>query len=754
MFPLPFQAKARTALATVSLLASALTAQVTAPSPLLTSIQPLGGRPGGTVTLQAKGTDVDETQALVLTHLHDGNLLTVPAAVPAGKKGVLEARLPADARPGLYDLRIRTRQGVSNPRVFQVSPAAIVESTGANTTSATAISVAAESAIHGTFKSTAPHWFSLTGKKGQRLLGAFIGGAWDVRTSLVGTVFDAAGRELARMRDGILDVTWPSDGTFHLKLHDLMFGGGDDYGYRFTLTHGAVIWAANPDTVLGWNLPGGKPTSLRVLRGSPLEHLKAAPDVIAKLVAENPVRPLPLPRGLELPGNDALSTVSIGQNISGWFPADGGARQFDLSFKKDDRFIIEVVSQQLGFMTDPTLLVENVKGDILSAQAEVTELPAPVPAPDTRLINLDPAYGHEARADGLFRLSLSDPSNAANGRRLPFELRIRKAADSSLEGAVALPAKLPAAAATGPHDIPSSNLWRNGTLALEVFVPGRTSVSEAFSFNVGGLPAGVTCLGGFIGRGQGLGYVILKASADAPAGVSALTGIARTNYLTWPVKDTGRETLVTRLAGAPTVAVVPELAPVLIEPASPAVPEVQATGKLEIALKVSRHPGCTEALKLKVLGFTDPAKAPEITVAAKAADGKLSLELKTLKLPPGDHACVLQGTAKMPYQKTSAEAEEAGRKAQKAVEARAAVQKNLDVAQERLKAVKPEDKAALTAQQTKIKDLTTALAAADKARTEAEKTAKALAAKNAPKDTTFLVHSAPIRFRVVEAAKK
>lgn len=754
MFPHHFPAPARTLPAAIVLLTTALSAQVTAPSPLLTSIQPLGGRPGSSITLQVKGSDVDEAEALVLTSLRDGSALTVPAAGPAGKKGVFEAVLPTGSRPGIYDLRIRTRHGLSNPRVFQISPVGIIESTGSNTTSATAIAAAAGSAIHGTFKSSAPHWFSISGKKGQRLLGVFMGAGWGVRTSLVGTVYDATGRELARMRDGILDVTWPSDATFHLKLHDLMFGSGDDYGYRFTLTAGAVIWAANQDTVLGWNLPGGKPTSLHVLRGLPLEHLKAGPDIIAKLVTDTPIQPLPLPEGLELPGNDTPATVSIGQKIAGWFPAHGEARQFDLTYKKDDRFIIEVVSQQLGFMSDPALLVENVKADTLSPQAEVSDPPAPVPAPGTRLINLDPAYGHEASADGVFRISVSDPGNAANGRRLPFEIHVRKASDAGLENAVAMLSKLPAAAATGPYEIPSGNLWRNGALALEVFLPGRTAVSEAVTFNVGGLSEGVSSLGGFIGRGRSLGYIILKASADAPAGVSALRGIARTNDLTWPVRDTGRETLVTRIAGAPALGVVPLPAPVQIEPASPAVPEVQDNGRLELALKVTRHPGCTEALKLKALGLTDPSKAPECTIAAKAAEGRITLDIKALKLPPGDHVCVLQCTARMPFQKASAEVEEAVRKAQKAGQARSSAQKSLDEAREQLKGLKPEDKAALATQQAKIKNLTTALAAADKAGTEAEKAARALAAKNAAKDTVFLVHSSPLRFHVLKAAGK
>jgi WD40 repeat protein len=50
---------------------------------------------------------------------------------------------------------------------------------------------------------------------------------------------------------------------------------------------------------------------------------------------------------------------------------------------------------------------------------------------------------------------------------------------------------------------------------------------------------------------------------------------------------------------------------------------------------------------LKVLGLIDSDKAPSADIAAKSDTGTLTLDLKALKLSPGDYGCILQGTAKM-----------------------------------------------------------------------------------------------------------
>ena len=377
-------------------------AQVTFPSPTISSITPLGGKPGSTVEFTFKGAELEGAKSILLSSLRDGKSLTVPITQVPAKKGVLSAQLPADAPAGLYDIRIVARYGISNPRVFQISPATIVESTGKNVKSETAITVPPDSAIHGTLKASTPQWFSLEGKKGQRLLGTFTGSAFDTRTSLVGGLYDKSGRELARMRDGLLDVTLPADGTYKIKAHDLMFTGGDDYGYRLTLTTGPVVWAAGKDEAYGWNLPGGQIIQgLRVNRGQPLEHLKADAATITKLITTSPIKPLPLPENLQPVTQDGITPIAVGQTIGAWFPASGAPRQFDLAFKAGDRINIEVTSQQLGYTTDPALIVESVKGETVTAQAEVYDLAPLVPAPSTRILSLDPAYAYEAKADGV-----------------------------------------------------------------------------------------------------------------------------------------------------------------------------------------------------------------------------------------------------------------------------------------------------------------------------------------------------------------
>ncbi|GEP44314.1 hypothetical protein BGE01nite_36050 [Brevifollis gellanilyticus] len=696
-----------------------------------------------------KGAELDEAKSVLLSSLSGGKSMTIPVKQVPAKKGVLAAQLPADAAPGLYDIRLVARFGVSNPRVFQISAADVVESPGTNTKSDKAVAVTAASVIQGTFKAAVPHWFSFDGRKDQRLIGSFTGSGFDVRTSLVGGIYDASGRELARMRDGLVDVKFPADGTYKIKVHDLMFATGDDYGYRLTLTTGPVVWAKGKDEVYGWNLPGGQVVSgLRVNRGQPLEHLKVDAATMTKLVTASPLKVFTLPENMEAASKEGVTPIAVGQTISGWFPANGAAKVFELNFKAGDRINLEVTSQQLGFTTDPNLLVENVKGETVTAQGEVNDLAGLVPAPSTRILSLDPTYAYDSKADGVFRISVSDPSNAANGRRYPFQLCIRKTGEPALDGAVAVNAKLPPAAAIGPHEIPSANLWRGGILALEVYLPNRTGMNVATEVPIGNLPVGVTSLGGFVAKGQSLGHIALRASADAPAGAAALSGISSTASLVWPVKDTGRETMHVRMAGAPVIGVVPDTAPATLEAALPNPVEVAVDGKVDVPLKVTRQSNCTDAIKLKALGLTDPAKAPEVTIAAKANEGKLSLDLKTLKLLPGEYGVLLQGPVKVVFQRKAEDIAAAQSTAKRAAEAQAAAKKALDEA----KVLKPEDEAGKTAQEAKIKELTAALTKTDKAKADADKAAKELVTKNPAKDATFIVYSTPIRLKVV--AKK
>jgi hypothetical protein len=729
-------------------------AQVSFPSPVLTSIHPLGGRPGDTVDLTVAGSDLDDLTGILLSPNPGAAVVAKPKLNAKGQPmpNTLSLALPAGLRPGTYELRVTAALGVSNPRVFQIAPQALAESSGNATTAETAQPLAPGQVAHGTFKSNAPHWFAIDGKKGQRLLAVFDGAAFAVRTRLNGTLHDAHGREIARLRDGLLDVTLPADGLYRLKIHDLMFGTGDAYGYRLCLTDGPVVWAAGEDRVYGWNLPGGQLIhNLRVRQGPPLERLTG--ETAADLAATSPLPPRTLPAETEDPATSPPATataLAIGQSHGGWFPAHGGWRRFDLPFQKGDRFIIEIESALADFPTDPVLLIENLKtqadgSETLTAQAEVNDVPALVPAPSVaRVPLLDPSYAFEAKADGIFRISVSDPLNAANGRRHPYTLHVRPLDQPGTEGGIAMHATLPRAAVTGPHEVGSANVWRNGIAVIEVALPLRTASSPPLKLTCADLPPGLTCLGGFAGKGQRTAWLAFQAAADAPAGAVSLTLPLRSLHLNTAVRDSNRENLSLFTGGPLALAVVDQPAPARLE--LPAVIEVKADAKVDIPVKAHRHADCTEALTLRILGLGDPAKAPTVTLPAKADDAILTLDTKALGLSAGEYGFLLQGPAKQPVRRNAARIHAAEQAVQQAITSQATAKKSLESARADL--AKATDPAARPAAEAAVKTAEQQLAKADKAKAAAEATVKDLLAQNPPKDAVFVVHSNPVRLRV------
>lgn len=654
--------------------------QATFPSPTLTSVAPLGAKAGATLELTLRGTDLEGPQSVLL------NERTIP--LKSVKPNVFSITLPADLKPALYDCRFVGRYGVSNPRVFEITTLDSIDSSGANAKPDKALKVSLNSVVEGCFKSNSPQWFSVDLKKGQHLTATFDGRRFDTRTELLGALLSPTGRELAHMRAGALAFTATADATYLLRINELMYRAGDDYGYRITLS-------------------------------------SAAP---------------PAPRTVKL---EDVRPIQIGQTVRDYFLPVGLPQTFDLPFKAGEKFIIEVHSHQLGHATDPHLVIESLAKDsagkeTLKPQAEVADAPAIVPAPSINLPSRDPSYAYEAKADGAFRITLSD--NFATTQ--PYELRILKEAPK-FEDLIALNAILPGAKTKG-GEIGSANVPRGGIAALEIIAPNRNALSEPLELKADKLPAGVTCLGGFIGKGQSLGYVAFQASADAPAGASLLSGIPHSRFVCYPVADAARDNVLYRTAGAPALGVSAQAAPAFVQTEKTDILEVAADAKLEIALKVTRHADFTDALKLKVLGLMDVAKAPEADIPAKAAAGKFTLDVKALKLAPGDYGFILQGPAKMKFRRGVEELNAAEADAKKAVEAQVAAKKQLDAAN----ADATPKKAEL------VKAATAALKTADTTKAAADKLVKDLTAKSAAKDATFIVYSNPIRIRVKEVAKK
>ena len=718
------------------LMYGSLQAQVTAPLPKITSVYPLGGQAGSTLDLTVRGTDLDGSRSLLFTprpipafHVQpkrDANGLPLP--------GQFSVTLPPDATPGRYDIRFVGTFGLSNVRRFEVGSLPEVEAAAEHFKPESPLKVALNTTVNATAKSNAPLHLLIDGKKGQRILVVCRGESLDTQLSSAGRAYDPAGREIARMQDQVIDFTPAANGPHAIQIHDLMYRTGDTTGFRVTVTDQPLIRIAmrtSPSgkaVIYGLNLPNGKPSPK-----AGLECAEIDPKQLDPLLITNLLEVATLDRE-DVPPDAPTSAVTLhaGQTYGGWFPAFGLPQTFELPLKKGQRYVIEVVSSQLGLPTDPTLFIESVKTDdtgkeTVTTQAEVLDLGTPSPFPMLRRpADRDPSYTYTAPADGKFRLHLTDTANSVGKTRYPFELRIR---DSSSQPLIATPAALalPKNDRTGVFG--SSNIWRGGIVAFEVVAPYRAGLSDALMPYIAGCPPGVTCLGGFMGTKQGTGYIAFQAENDAPAiAVSLADWKGPGAEILATVKDSNREPLRIRQTRGAVLGVVESTAPARVEIVGQQPFEVASDSKLEIALKAVRHKDFTDALKMKVLGLIDSDKAPTGDIPAKTDDGKITLDIKTLKLAPGDYGCILQGTAKM---KTARGIEEL------ALAAMAATQAGTD----------------LTAAKKNPAN-TDAIQKAEQAKAAADKVLADRKARATPKDAVFLVYSQPIRIRVTEPVKK
>ena len=112
----------------VGLPALAKAQQTGLPGARLTAVFPAGGQAGSSVQLGLTGADLDDTAALLFSH--PGITATPKTAEPGlGQsgpqpvEGAFTVQIPADVRPGFYEVRAVGRYGVSNPRAFLVGAA-------------------------------------------------------------------------------------------------------------------------------------------------------------------------------------------------------------------------------------------------------------------------------------------------------------------------------------------------------------------------------------------------------------------------------------------------------------------------------------------------------------------------------------------------------------------------------------------------------------------------------------------------------
>ena len=751
--------------------------QAQAPSqPVITSVFPPAAQIGAETEIAIVGTDLDDAAGLQFS----ATKATSKPKLVANKSpepGKFVVGVPADAATGMSDLRLAGRLGISNPRGFFFSKLPVVVVPGAANTAATAFKGKVDTVYAGKAVKNAAAYITLDVEKGRRLFVVCRPSDFDSRMEAAVTVSDATGRVLERLKpDGILDITPADTGTFTLKVSDLMFRGGDDYAYCVVVTTAPLVEAIFTDgqiaTLYGRNLPGGAVADGLARFGKPLERVQLPAEQAKGLITSSVVAPARFGPETKAASGDAAApeALTLPAKFAGWFPARGKARMFTFEARKGETCVIEVHCSRQGLAADPFLVVEKISKDAdgketYATVGEVYDAES-ITAPDELGgVFRDPSYRFEVKEDGRYRVQVRDLfCNSPASPRHPFELGIQK--EGVAFELVTFPVVLPKAKAARTADFGISSLWRGGLVAMKVVALRKQGFAGPIQLKVENLPAGVTAICGIIPQGGTSGYVVFKADESAPAwsGSIRVSGTAQKDgqpvselaslgaTLVWKVADSQKEPVLTRLTRDIALAVDgSDLAPVTLEAALPGNLEVTVGGKCTIPFKVLRRGDAADAFKVKVVGVGTPATVPEIDVPAKAADGKLEIDTAALKLPVGEHQVLLQGSTKFKHRRGAPEAQAADEELKKISAEAAAMATAAKAAAE---AVTKAPKEQLADAEKAAKEAAEKQKQMEQRKTEADKRAKDLNAKAAPKDAVFVLYSNPMTLLVKEAPKK
>ena len=640
----------------VLLLASDVLGQL--PATRLDGLFPAGASPGQTVDVAIFGGDLDDVDKLHFSHagITAARKMAEPTPFDDGPQPIenqFTVTIAGNVPTGSYSVRCQGKYGLSGPRTFVVDAFPEISEIEPNANSEQATEVMQVPAvINGQLNGAADvDWFKFPGKAGQRLFIEARASQLDSPAAVVLALTTADGRVLGESRrvginDPSLDIKLPVDGTYLLRVHDLVFAGGGDYVYRvflgdlpaidFVFPPAGLPGSNDEYTVYGRNLPGGQASNL-TRNGQPLEQLNVRipipSDVAGKLLYTDRLEPhqagidgveyrvnssagfsnaalitaATAPVVREQDNNDTPPTaqkLTLPCEVAGQFFPQRDLDWYTFDAKTGDEYWIEVYSHRLGVPTDPGLVVLRVEKNE-SGEDKVTQL-AWVDDVTQRDGGFefdqrthDPVYQFKAPADGTYRILVREGhSSVVSDPSLVYRLAVR-------------PAKPDYRLAMTPMDSSGELLLRkDGREAVKVVIFRQDGFAGEIRLSASGLPAGVTAPDVVVGPDSTQAVFALSAAADAAPAIGELklvgtaniggtevTRAARTSHPLANVpfaqpNNAGQASLPARLTNKLPVSISEsETDSVVISLQDPATVETSRGGIVKLKYKVTRAEG-------------------------------------------------------------------------------------------------------------------------------------------------------------------
>lgn len=375
----------------------------------------------------------------------------------------LEARLPTNALPGRYELRLRTALGLSNPLLFHIVPWPEVLEKEPNDKIAEATPALAQPAVlNGQIQAGDVDYFRLRLRRGMqwialvqaRELIPYLADAVPGWFQAVLTLYDSDGREIAYADDDhfnpdpVLQCTIPQDGEYILAIRDALFRGREDFVYR--IVTGELPWVtkafplgarAGVKTIIqleGWNLPTNRLVLAPANTGS--DRI-----VVNELAGVPLLKPLQfalsdLTENTEIEPNDTPQTaqhVELPIVINGLIQQPGDTDRFRFTGHAGQRIVAEVIARRLDSPLDSFLILRDAYGRTLAANDDTEDratgllphqadarIETTLPADGDYTLELFDTQRHGGPA-WAYRLRLSEPRPDFALRATPSALNVR-----------------------------------------------------------------------------------------------------------------------------------------------------------------------------------------------------------------------------------------------------------------------------------------------------------------------------------------
>ncbi len=343
-----------------------------AAAPSLTRLEPRGGQRGSAVKLTLIGRDLGDSAEIETKIPGAVTSLAAPKdSMQRGRELPFLVEISPDAPVGIYPVRVKSRDGLSNILLFTVgafpevseAEAELMEPEPANDSADKAQPVNTPVIVNGTLHGPDRDYYRIEAAENERLVieveARRIGSAVDPLIQ----VLDADGHRLTWNDDapGIgvdarVDVRFPKAGSYFIAIRDSKFSEQDEDYYRLKIGQFTYAEGLYP---LGWQR-GGE-TEVEFIGGNLAEPLRIRPDLAPEQLAAEfamlrvPGEPGALPMPFALTEQPAALETDNGTNtlapetwMNGRIAKPGEIDSYVLKVKPDERWSIELQAATLG----------------------------------------------------------------------------------------------------------------------------------------------------------------------------------------------------------------------------------------------------------------------------------------------------------------------------------------------------------------------------------------------------------------------